>query len=440
MSESKELTVRLSGIPAGILFEADDGRICFQYRPDYLVRSDAYPLSISMPLSDFIYQNIPAIFFANLLPDDPQAVDTIGRMRGVSPTNIMSMMNEVGHELPGAVTVTENNSADWSTELGDEGLGLKELSDGDIKKIYENTIEHPLLLDAEGEIRLSLPGFQPKIGIRIVEDKYYLPIDRSASSHILKPEPPHWRGLALNEYFCMKVAKRCGMDVAEVALLQEIPALLIQRFDRVRSENSNLSLRRIHQEDFCQALGVLPQNKYQSEGGPRVSDFSRIAEMTVSPSATLLKLFDQLVFHYLVGNTDAHGKNYSLLYSNGALPELAPMYDVVSVEMYGAFQGRRVSKKIAMKIAGKTQFNLVYPRHWQRVANELGLSPTAALRRARILAERVLNEAQAELQHLTTAGIINLVVPQRIQRLIQQRTEQLLGPDPIAPDTDDDGE
>ena len=173
---------------------------------------------------------------------------------------------------------------------------------------------------------------------------------RSATTHILKPEPQAFPGLVDNEWYCMTLAAAIGLRVAEVrkeVSVSGLPYLVVQRYDRDQMADA---IRRLHQEDFCQALGVPSAFKYQAEGGPGVSDaIALLRKATAAPVIELPRFWDALVFNWLIGNCDAHGKNYSLLYDAGA-PTLAPLYDLVSTVVYPELVTR-----LAMSIDGATQ-------------------------------------------------------------------------------------
>lgn len=181
----------------------------------------------------------------------------------------------------------------------------------------------PLMAGSEG-VRLSLAGAQGKLPLVVREGRVFLPLDDTPSTHILKPEPERFPGLVANELFCLRLAKASGLDVpdAEAGRAGGVPYLLISRYDRVGNS-------RVHQEDVCQALGFPPERKYQQEGGPLLRDgIALLREWSTAPVLDIRSLIDGLIFNVLIGNADAHGKNYSLLYHKGAR-RLAPFYDLV---------------------------------------------------------------------------------------------------------------
>ena len=184
-----------------------------------------------------------------------------------------------------------------------------------------------------------------------------------------------------------ELAQAVGLSVADVDMgeVDGIDYLLIERYDRKRTVDG--SLERLHQEDFCQALGIVSEHKYQNEGGPSVKQcFQLLRDTSTVPIIDLSSLLDGIVFNFLIGNNDAHGKNFSLLYSDwpasGSQPRLAPFYDMLSTVVYP-----ELSPKMAMKIGGEYQSARVSLKHFERLAEEAGLGKPMVKRRVREFAE-----------------------------------------------------
>jgi serine/threonine-protein kinase HipA len=253
--------------------------------------------------------------------------EQIANQLKLAASDSYGLLAEIGRDCAGALQileakrVSETPSVLW---LDDEGLDA----------LIDELPRHPLGMDAQDQrLRLSLAGVQNKaVLVRDSAGKFGKPLNGLPSSHILKPEPPgeDYPGLAANEYFCMRLAKRCGLSAAQVELkaVAGRPCLIVQRFDR---ELSSFPPNRIHQEDLCQALGLTPDFKYQKEGW-RLPSYLALSELldehSPSPGLDRLAGAQTAVFHFLVGNADAHAKNISLMhYADGA--RLAPLYDVV---------------------------------------------------------------------------------------------------------------
>jgi serine/threonine-protein kinase HipA len=217
-----------------------------------------------------------------------------------------------------------------------------------------------------------------------------LPLNHAPSSHILKPEMADLPGGAHNEAFCLSLAAACGLTTAK-AVVRQIPSsgrvfLLVERYDR--RQNPAGDLKRLHQEDFCQALGVDPEYKYQNEGGPDLTACFDLLRSAARPSAPeMLRLLDAVIFNALIGNNDAHGKNFSLLYDR-RYPALAPLYDILCTAVYPD-----LSEKMAMKIGGEYRFDALFPRHWENFAEKAGLSPAQTKKRVLRLAGEISHQA-----------------------------------------------
>lgn len=171
-----------------------------------------------------------------------------------------------------------------------------------------------------------------------------------------------------NEYLCLKTAKAIGIEVpnVEIKSAEGVKYLLIERYDR---EIKDGLVKRIHQEDFCQALGFNSLYKYQNEGGPDLKDCFDLLKKVSKPAIDRNKFGLRIIFNYLIGNTDAHSKNFSLLHYDNRTIELAPMYDVLCAPVYD-----KLTKKMAMKIGGYYEYENILPRHWERFCDDVGLS------------------------------------------------------------------
>lgn len=237
------------------------------------------------------------------------------------------------------------------------------------------------------------------------------------TTHILKPASPDFEGLIENEALCMRLALEIGLDAAKVALgrVEGLDYLLIERYDRYeeRASDGTRTLRRLHQEDFCQALGHPPNQKYQNEGGPSLKEcFDLVRGVSSAPVLDLRAMLDAVVFNYLIGNHDAHGKNFSLLRrpnARGAVQtRLAPLYDLVCTTAYG-----QLSNKMAMKIGGEYESARVLPRHFERFAEEAGLAPRLATGRVPEMAERILAVLPTVAERFAGANSVAEILAQR---------------------------
>lgn len=243
------------------------------------------------------------------------------------------------------------------------------------------------------------------------------------STHILKPAIPGVAGSVFNEGFCLALARALKLDVANAALHgpPDHTYLLVERYDRQRTPTGQLV--RLHQEDFCQALGLPPETKYQNEGGPGLAQAFALLRRATRPSALhVLKLLDFVIFNTLVGNHDAHSKNFSLLYTpHGAV--LAPLSDVLSTAVYP-----QLTDKMAMKIGSKYKFSELEARHWAQFAVDAGLTPALVKKRILDIARRLPPLARSTQSAFAEAhpivGQIVTLIDQRCALTIRRLTSE----------------
>jgi serine/threonine-protein kinase HipA len=205
--------------------------------------------------------------------------------------------------------------------------------------------------------------------------------------------------MEINEYFCMKLAKWIGLPVPNVILhkLKDSCFLLVERYDRRIAGNQ---VERIHQEDFCQALGVLTSRKYQNEGGPGFKELFELLKSTAQPAIDRNHLATVLVFNYLIGNMDAHGKNFSLLHHASGAIRLAPLYDLLNTRVYP-----ELTSKMAMKIGSKYDAEQIFPRHWEQLCNDIGYRYLAMEKLIKDLSRKILKAAYQERADIHALGI-----------------------------------
>ncbi len=386
-----------------------DGRLNFCYAPDWLSRPDAVPLSSSLPLQAEPFDDHHARpFFAGLLPEG-QLRRLIAQQFQVSSQNDFALLDQIGGECAGAVTLLEQGQA-----LSSQGHDVQWLSDEEIVAILDELPHRPMLAGKDG-LRLSLAGAQDKLPVVFDGDRIGLPRNGTPSSHILKPPIRTLADTVTNEGFCLALAGAMQLKPAKSQVRSVLGRqfLLVERYDRVAVVQGQR--RRLHQEDFCQALGVVPEMKYQNEGGPDLAQCFELVRRVTRPSALqILRMLDFVIFNALIGNHDAHAKNFSLLYANGT-PVLAPLYDVLSTAVYP-----NLTPKMAMKIGSKYKFSEVQARHWDQFAEAVALSKAQARKRILVLAKSMPSTAR-ELQSDPTRGFTSHGVVEQIVTLIEQR-------------------
>jgi serine/threonine-protein kinase HipA len=381
---STTLNVYLKTEKVGSLVLDKSRRFVFTYDKNWLQQATAIPLSTALPLQEESYEDDRARpFFSNLLPES-ELRQIIARKLGLSENNDFALLEAIGGECAGAVSLfpEEPGLADGPTGK----QSYRTLTDKQLNELIDELPNRPLLAGEEG-IRLSLAGAQNKLPVFYQNGEVSLPVGEAASSHILKPPMERYSHTVENETFCMQLAQDIGLTVPGVDILHKQKNLyLVERYDRVYGDDAQLE--RIHQEDFCQALGVAPDQKYEKEGGPGLQQcFTLVREKSVLPTQDVSRLLDWVIFNYLIGNADAHAKNISLLLTQQG-PHLAPFYDLMCTAIYDG-----LTDKLAMKIGGKDDPKWIIARYWQVFAENIEINYKLVKNRLVYLKEAILDVA-----------------------------------------------
>jgi len=361
---ARSLSVYYDRELVGQLIQDDGGQMTFQYDKDWLTKPEPIPLSRSLPLREELYmQKDCRAFFGGTLPEEGNR-KVIARILGISDKNDFAMLEQIGGECAGAISFLPADE-----KIPEDDNRYRELDDDELAKILRELPRKPLMAGEDG-IRLSLAGAQDKIAVRVDDAKISIPRGSAPSTHILKPAIDTYEGVVFNEAFCMTLANACDLIAApiEIGKVADIDYLLAQRYDRIQDNEGNI--QRLHQEDFSQALGIPSEIKYQSEGGPSLADcFTLIRDESSAPAPDLIALLDAVIFNLLIGNHDAHAKNFSWLVMPDRSIRLAPLYDLVCTVYYP-----ELTDKMAMKIGGEAKSALTYPRQIEQFAADAGLA------------------------------------------------------------------
>ena len=413
------LIVYLNAERVGILEQDDSGLMQFSYNQAWLEKPGAMPLSRSLPLQSEVFSGKKARpFFAGILPEE-RPREKIAEILGISDTNDFAMLERIGGECAGAVSLLPEGVAPTDPK----NARHRELTEPELRQLIAELPSRPLMVGKYG-LRLSLAGAQDKLPIIVHNNRICLPLGGTPSTHILKPEPDRFPGLAANEIFCMTLAQAVGLNTpnTEYRLIGKKSCILVQRYDRATDEEGRTT--RIHQEDFCQALGFPPERKYQVEGGPTLSDcISLLRDWSTVPVLDIPSFINGLIFNVLIGNADAHGKNYSLLYSGGER-RLSPYYDLVSTL---AWPG--LSKNLAMKIGGCESVNAFTIGEWKKMAKKAGLGWPMIRERMAESCHSVLNElgeVQAQTREYSDSMVTLLheTIGSRVARMLEALSQQ----------------
>jgi serine/threonine-protein kinase HipA len=323
-----------------ISYEAKDDRFSFAYRPEWIRSPRAYPLSPHFPLSGPApASNTIRRFLENLLPEG-RALDIISAHYSVTKNNVFALIRQLGRETAGSLSFLLDGQSPAEVATSKREVSLKELSERIAKRN-----EVPFVV-WDGKVRMSVAGYQDKLAIYKENERLFLVEGALSSTHIIKPQPTDERMpyLVANEHFCMTLAARMGLHTAPVSILRlPTPALLVERFDRVSHAES---VNRLHIIDACQALDFPVPYKYERNlgsgkdvqhirDGVSFQKLFSIGEMSLSRVKAIRAMTDWALLQFLIGNSDAHGKNFSFFCRREGL-DPTPFYDLVSVVQYKA--------------------------------------------------------------------------------------------------------
>jgi serine/threonine-protein kinase HipA len=413
------LTVLLGDRVAGVVTRARGGRLSFVYDDAYRSQEGPTPLSLSMPAQVRTHPDrVVTPWMWGLLPDNDAVLARWARRFGVSASSPFGLLaSPVGQDCAGAVRFVASDAVDAA--LGRPGR-VQWLTEEDVAaRLRELRQDVTAWLGGDFSGRFSLAGAQAKTALVHHNGRWGLPMGSAATNHILKPAISGFDDHDLNEHLCLRAAALAGLPAArsEVVSFGDETAVQIERYDRLRAGRA---LVRIHQEDACQALGVPPTAKYQSDGGPGPADIAALFRRTMPAQiadAAVQQFADALLWNWVIAGTDAHAKNYSLLLS-GSQVRLAPLYDVASALPYGTHERKL---RLAMKLGNDYRLHGQRPTTWSALAAQLGLNRDLLVERATLLvavAPDAFARVASDVRHLPSSLPARLVdaVAARVKR------------------------
>jgi len=372
--------------------QASPQGIGFRYEHDW-VEKGGFAISQTLPLKTDEYPaeagGVVQNFFANLLPEGG-ARERIVRDLKISGTDF-DLLRAIGGDCAGALSILPTERTPNSEQE------YKELNDDQLLKLVKRRGRNYGGISVNNRPRLSLAGAQDKCPILVREGRYLLPMQEAASSHILKFEIPDYKNVPAYETFNTMLAHSIGLPAVEIRLnkLAAKTYVCIKRYDR--SEDSEGKIHRLHQEDFCQALGYGNQYKYEAEGGPEFSKcYQLVQNASTDPVVDTQHLLNWQIFNVLAGNSDGHAKNISLLYSAQNQTRLSPFYDLVCTRAIA-----RVDDKLAFSVGGETNPSLINKQNWADEAQKCGLRPSFVQGLVKNLAQKLstrLRETRMEFE------------------------------------------
>ena len=413
---AERLGVFFGDLPVGTLECQPDGRLAFEYARGWLLDPSSFPISASVPLAPGWASGWAAhAFFANLLPEG-QVREAVARRLGLSVSNDFGLLKALGGECAGALAILPES------EIPNLAQGSYEpLPDASLAGMARR---FDVLAEVTGGrgLRLSLAGAQDKLPVyRDPAGLLCLPMHGAPSTHILKVPSRRFKHLPANELLTTRLARALSLSTVEMELLpvEGVELLLVRRYDRLVADGV---VRRLHQEDVCQALGLMPGTKYEQEGGPAFADALRVVrERSTEPLVDVQQLLRWIIFGLLAGNADGHGKNLSLLYESRSRARLAPFYDLVCTRAYPS-----LDRHLAMGIGEQRDPARIGRNEWQRLAAGAGVGPRLVLSEV----ERLATELPAAFEavaanHLAVHGETPAV--QHLRRVIARQCRCALG-------------
>lgn len=366
-------------------------------------------LSLSLPLTAERYpQGVVRAFLEGLLPEGDSR-NAIASDLDLKARDTYGLIRALGRDCAGALVI---QPADEPPPAQPTTLSAEPLSDEDLAELVANLRNAPL--GVAKRVRVSLAGVQEKLLLtRMPDGTWGRPVDGTPSTHILKPEIAEYPNTVENEVFCMRLAKHLGLDVASVEMTAAArrKLIVVQRYDRI--VHADGSVQRLHQEDFCQANGVPPERKYQEDGGPSLRKIADIVQAAAAPDVveTLLRA---VTLDVIIGNGDAHAKNFSLLHETSGALRLAPLYDLMSTLHYG-------DDRLALYIDDVRRTNRVTA---DRIVNEAASWGLARRRAAAIVADLLDRTPDAvEAARAETEGVPEALPTVIASQLAQVRSE-----------------
>lgn len=396
MIRPPELTVALNGIPVAAVTR---GRVERPAEVTLTYRSDApWPLCPSLPLQHRPHRGLAVLaFLAGLLPDATGVRNRWASDFGV-PDHPVDLLAHMGLDCAGAVQfVLAGNEHRLSTSEGAHVQVSHSDIEARLRDLREGATSSSWTLPQES---WSLGGAQSKFALAFVNDSWHEATGSAPTTHIFKPGIERMHHQAVVEFATMRTARALGLTTARVDLLVfgNEPSLVIERFDRVPTRTATGQAprwTRVHQVDMCQALGIMPENKYAESGGPTARTMTALLRRTSSnPGPDVIRLSDALLFNYLAECPDGHGKNLALLIS-GPQVRLAPLYDLATGAPYDSAGG---GTRSAIAVGNVRNFGEVHRTTIEKHAREMGLDPDERLRRVADLAENIPDAFRGALE------------------------------------------
>lgn len=385
-------------------------KLTFEYATEWKNNPQRFPISTALPLLTNLHQDKAVRpFISGLLPDNEDTLKAWGYQFQISHDNPFRILEKVGTDCAGAIQfVPETETENWLATSG----SIQPVSKDDlIHRITQLLKNHGATRSRSDTGQFSLPGAQPKLALHQCPNtqQWGIPSGYIPTTHILKPATGQLKHYAQNEHFCLLLTQNLGLPCARsrVEFIGKHPIIIVERYDRY---NVDGQYYRIHQEDLAQALSVMPYQKYQNEGGPSVKDIARkILDVSNSPTEDLKLFARSLILNWLIGGTDSHAKNYSLLITHNQI-RLTPLYDISTILLEPSrFPANKA--KHAFKIGSQYALRHIKPNDWKHCAKDLALSQDYLFSEIETFSKVIPHVAQLTLQSLQDTPIHSTVTP-----------------------------
>lgn len=364
MSDPDHLNIWHEQRLAGTLWRNPIGAIGFRYDTDWIASGFVASRSLPLATGEFAPEaGIAHHFFANLLPEGGVRDQIVRDLK--LPNMDFDLLRAIGGECAGALSILPVDRAPSRERR------YRPLTEEDLARLAARRGQIYTAGPAHERPRLSLAGAQNKCPVLVHDGRYLLPQGEAPSSHILKFELADYRHLPAYETFIMQLAGAVGLPVVDITLrtIGKTRYAQIGRYDRIVDEQGEV--QRLHQEDFCQALGYGHENKYQQHGGPSFARCYRLVqEASSEPAIDAQHLLRWQIFNVLAGNSDGHAKNLSLLYQPNGETRLAPFYDLVCTRAI-----ERIDEHLAFDVGGERNPSLLTRAHWEALARACDVRP-----------------------------------------------------------------
>lgn len=420
-----ELLLLIEGALAGSVHTDKNGRLSLSYEEAWRASAQGYSLSVSMPLADVTYpQKSVWPYLWNLLPENPNVLQRWAQQYHVSAGNPFKLLTHVGADVPGAAQfIPPERLAEIQAE---QHPTIEWISIDELRERLRQLRADISAVRRPGDIgKMSLPGAQAKTAFYRdpQTDRWGVPGGRTPTTHIIKPCIPGFDGLVENEHLCQDIAARLGMPAARsFVLMLDQPYIVVERYDRLPPAPGTELPRRIHQEDVCQALGLMPTRKYQEDGGPGISQITTlIRRVSADPETDVERFLKANMFNWLIGGTDAHAKNYSFLIDAGDAIRLAPLYDLSSQLPYPDL----ITQRVSMKIGDHYDIARVSLADWQSLARSCALNEEQVISMLTEMARALPDVVSAAHAQARTGGLSERVIARLAERLIAHAGERL---------------